>query len=388
MAALDSSHIHVQHTPPTSVPLSAQLASAASAPPQSSCPPLAPATLPRTSSLLTRPSSASVSAQSGHTAQPLQRSRSSSYSNQGSVSSVPRAVHIYSQRLSRPPSARFGSGRSNASRTQPGSATVSKDPDTLPDQEAIATALQRLADKQATRQYSASSHIRLLTQHLSNLNLASGALSRGHFALSPAVRQGGLSSGPVRAIHSDSALTNGVRALKDDDSTWEGETENAYSMITGVSPQQRYQPTTGSYQLQFAIQQLQQQKLQSRQLLDHSRARHQAILNAQPPSPAAPSSLSASSSSQWPRGPASLPWTGRPPKSTTSQGPPILAPKPPSSNREGITRKTATQRLNKLAPSEGHTNGTLPNTHHVVYEQISGNSSLSGYHRLLQGKSK
>lgn len=36
-------------------------------------------------------------------------------------------------------------------------------------------------------------------------------------------------------------------------------------------------PSAGSYQLHFALQQLQQQKLQSRQLLDQSRARHQVI---------------------------------------------------------------------------------------------------------------
>ena len=51
--------------------------------------------------------------------------------------------------------------------------------------------------------------------------------------------------------------------------------QSAYSLVTGVKPQQRYQPTQGSYQLQFAIQQLQQQKLQSRQFLDQSKYRHQ-----------------------------------------------------------------------------------------------------------------
>lgn len=52
---------------------------------------------------------------------------------------------------------------------------------------------------------------------------------------------------------------------------------NAYSRATGVAPQHKYHPTAGSYQLHFALQQLEQQKLQSRQLLDQSRARHQVI---------------------------------------------------------------------------------------------------------------
>lgn len=50
----------------------------------------------------------------------------------------------------------------------------------------------------------------------------------------------------------------------------------AESVCDGYSVSAQKQPSApGSYQLQFAIQQLQQQKLRSRQLLDQSRTRHQ-----------------------------------------------------------------------------------------------------------------
>lgn len=71
-----------------------------------------------------------------------------------------------------------------------------------------------------------------------------------------------------------------LRSLQTGGFAWEGELENnAYSKATGVVPQHKYHPTAGSYQLHFALQQLEQQKLQSRQLLDQSRARHQVIQN-------------------------------------------------------------------------------------------------------------
>lgn len=71
-----------------------------------------------------------------------------------------------------------------------------------------------------------------------------------------------------------------LRSLQTGGFAWEGEVENnAYSKATGVVPQHKYHPTAGSYQLHFALQQLEQQKLQSRQLLDQSRARHQVIEN-------------------------------------------------------------------------------------------------------------
>lgn len=69
----------------------------------------------------------------------------------------------------------------------------------------------------------------------------------------------------------------------DDGFSWEGELENSvYNKVTGNQlAYPKYQPTAGSYQLNFAVQQLQQQKIQSRQLLEQSRARHQVTEKSQ-----------------------------------------------------------------------------------------------------------
>lgn len=59
-----------------------------------------------------------------------------------------------------------------ASKSRPASAGVFKEPDSLSaqaqsNQQAIVAALKKLVEKQAARQYSTSSHISLLTQHVS-----------------------------------------------------------------------------------------------------------------------------------------------------------------------------------------------------------------------------
>lgn len=316
-------------------------------------------------------------------------------------SSMPGAIHIYSQKLSRPISAGQAIRRTASSRPRPDPNGVFKDLDSLParaqsNQQAIVSALHKLAEKQAARQYNSSSHISLLTQHLTNLNLTSRVLSRGAITLTPGVRHGhgtgAVTQRPVRAVHSDTGpihSTTGPKALRDEEGLWDGETQSAYNLVRGVSPQQRYQPIPGSYQLQFAIQQLQQQKFQSRQLLDQSRTRHQAMLAAKAMMPSYPVTA------PWPQAPtgpssSSLPviHPGRQNHSHACTGPGhILNPKPPSSAREGLVRKTATQRLNKQTSSERPANGALTsNSQHVVYEAVCGKAGLSGYSKLFQGQ--
>uniref|UniRef100_A0AAR2KTB7 Tubulin--tyrosine ligase-like protein 5 n=1 Tax=Pygocentrus nattereri TaxID=42514 RepID=A0AAR2KTB7_PYGNA len=83
--------------------------------------------------------------------------------------SNPNAVNFYNQKLSRPSSA--GQGKLFF-KPRPGSAGVFKEPDSLSaqaqsNQLAIVSALKKLVEKQAARQYSTSSHISLLTQHVS-----------------------------------------------------------------------------------------------------------------------------------------------------------------------------------------------------------------------------
>lgn len=67
------------------------------------------------------------------------------------------------------------------------------------------------------------------------------------------------------------------RSVKEDEGLWDGHGQNAYSSVSEVKPLHRHQPPPESYQLQFAIQQLQQQKLQGRLFLDQSHYRTQVF---------------------------------------------------------------------------------------------------------------
>uniref|UniRef100_A0A8C4EIS9 Tubulin--tyrosine ligase-like protein 5 n=1 Tax=Dicentrarchus labrax TaxID=13489 RepID=A0A8C4EIS9_DICLA len=196
-------------------------------------------------------SSGSSTVSTGQPTQVLRRIQSftSSTSSSGAASSIPSATHIYTQKLSRPTSA----GQVIRKNTQS-------------NQQAFITALQKLADKQVARHYASSSHINLLTQHLTNLNLTNRIRASGFLLILI------LSHPLLTSLH---FCSPSHRPLKDEEGLWDGQMQSAYSLVTGVNPQQCYQPTQGSYQLQFAIQKLQQQRLQSQQFLDQSHCRHQ-----------------------------------------------------------------------------------------------------------------
>ncbi|KAJ6661243.1 hypothetical protein lerEdw1_015380 [Lerista edwardsae] len=106
----------------------------------------------------------------------LHRCRSGSYTVSPS-SSFQSAVQIYSQRLSRPSSAKAGSRSFSPSRQHAGFSRVNKDgednssPSKRYDHNSVATELQRLAEKQAARQYSPPSHLSLLTQQVCKQHL-------------------------------------------------------------------------------------------------------------------------------------------------------------------------------------------------------------------------
>uniref|UniRef100_A0A803TIT0 Tubulin--tyrosine ligase-like protein 5 n=1 Tax=Anolis carolinensis TaxID=28377 RepID=A0A803TIT0_ANOCA len=191
-------------------------------------------------------------------------------------SSFQSAMQIYSQRLTRPSSAKAGKARSAFAR-------VTKDGEECKrfSHGVIAEELHRLAEKQATRQYCPPSHINLLTQQLTNLNLMNGAVSRVNTTSSyrPSLNPGGSFWAFQTHAHATDIrpASLAVRALETDRFAWEGDAENSlHSKLIGSQPlHPKASSSTGSYQLHFALQQLQQQKLQSRQLLDQSRARHQ-----------------------------------------------------------------------------------------------------------------
>uniref|UniRef100_A0A8C6CVB6 Tubulin--tyrosine ligase-like protein 5 n=1 Tax=Moschus moschiferus TaxID=68415 RepID=A0A8C6CVB6_MOSMO len=119
-------------------------------------------TVPDSASLSIHPGTQNVPSPAG-----LPRCRSGSYTI-GPFSSFQSAAHIYSQKLSRPSSAKAGSCRPNKQHS--GVARAQKEGEDGSsyskryNPSMVTAELQRLAEKQAARQYSPSTHISLLTQ--------------------------------------------------------------------------------------------------------------------------------------------------------------------------------------------------------------------------------
>ncbi|XP_065796243.1 tubulin polyglutamylase TTLL5 isoform X7 [Muntiacus reevesi] len=350
--------------------------------------------VPDSASLSIRPGTQNVPSPAG-----LPRCRSGSYTI-GPFSSFQSAAHIYSQKLSRPSSAKAGSCHPNKQHS--GTARAQKEgedgsPSSRRYNPSMVTAeLQRLAEKQAARQYSPSAHISLLTQQVTNLNLASSVINRSSASTPPTLRPIISPSGPTWSIQSDPQAPEsrstppGSRSLQTGGFAWEGEVENnAYSKATGVVPQHKYHPTAGSYQLHFALQQLEQQKLQSRQLLDQSRARHQAIFGSQtlPNSNlwtinngAACRIPSATASGQKP---TTLPQKVVPPASSSSS----LVPKPPPSHKQ-VLRKATSQRASKGASAEGQLNGLQSSLNSAAFVPITSSTGSLEAPQVIFARSK
>ncbi|XP_073339279.1 tubulin polyglutamylase TTLL5 [Pagrus major] len=332
------------------------------------------------------------------TGQPTQKLRrikpfTSSSSSSGAASSIPCAMHIYSQTVSRPTSAEQVIKRSSSSKLKSNSSGTFQELNSLSaqvqsNQQAFIAALPKLADKQVARHYATSSQINLLTQHLSNMILANRMLGKESFTLNPKVRHTApIPQGPVKAVHSgtDRCSSTSHRPLKNEKGLWDGQMcQSANSLVTGVNPQQHYQPTQGSYQLQFAIQKLQQQRLQSQQLLDQSHCRYQAQF---PDQTTAPHSQAPTDSSNCP--PPSFhvrPSHSHGHSHVQTCVSPVLAPKPPSDAREGQIRKNARKRLIKQMSAESSASGSVSSDQHTVYKAICGQTGLSVYHKLFQGQ--
>ncbi|XP_052595208.1 tubulin polyglutamylase TTLL5 isoform X7 [Peromyscus californicus insignis] len=259
----------------------------------------------------------------------------------------------------------------------------------------VTAELQRLAEKQAARQYSPASHINLLTQQVANLNLASGVINRSSASTPPTLRPVISPSGPTWSIQSDlhtpenHSSPPGSRSLQTGGFAWEGEVENnAYSKATGVVPQHKYHPTAGSYQLHFALQQLEQQKLQSRQLLDQSRARHQAIFGSQ----TLPNSslwtinngagCRISSATAGGQKPNTLPQKVVPPPSSST-----LVSKPQSNHKQGL-RKAASQRASKGFSAEGQLNGLQNSLSPAAFMPIASSTGSLEAPQVIFARSK
>ncbi|XP_032477958.1 tubulin polyglutamylase TTLL5 isoform X1 [Phocoena sinus] len=316
----------------------------------------------------------------------LLRCRSGSYTI-GPFSSFQSAAHIYSQKLSRPSSAK-AAGSCHPNKQHSGVAKTQKEGEDGSsysrryNPSTVTAELQRLAEKQAARQYSPSTHVSLLTQQVTNLNLASGVIN-GSSASTPHTLWPVISpSGPTWSIQSDPQAPEshsappGSRSLQTGGFAWEGEVKNsAYSKATGMIPQHRCHSTVGSYQLHFALQQLEQQKLQSRQLLDQSRARHQVIFGSQtlPNSNlwtinngAACRISNATASGQKP---TTLTQKVVPAPSSSSS----LVPKPPSNHKQ-VLRKAASQRASKASSTEGQLDGLQSSLNSAAFVPITSST--------------
>ncbi|NWZ76476.1 TTLL5 polyglutamylase, partial [Poecile atricapillus] len=302
-------------------------------------------TAPDSSSVLTNPVSTETCSLAG-----LHR-RFGSYTV-GPFSSFQRAVQIYSQRLSQPSSTKVGKCtgvHNNLLVTQRLYAEHTSSQGKCHGPSVAAAELQQLEERQAACQYSPPSHVSVLTQQLTNLDLASGAISKGNAAApqsywSPLNKRGSL--WPVQSdTHRDDKrpVSSAVRAPENHHFGLEGEME------TSVYKTTRGPLAHPSYQLQFAVQQLQQQKLQSRQLLEQNQARQQAVFAnysqsstshiSMPAGSDAHKTSSATSSIQK----ASSLHKVMPSQSTAPQ----LVPKPPTNHRQAVIRKAAAQRISK-----------------------------------------
>ncbi|XP_063554103.1 tubulin polyglutamylase TTLL5 isoform X8 [Gorilla gorilla gorilla] len=330
----------------------------------------------------------------------LPRCRSGSHTI-GPFSSFQSAAHIYSQKLSRPSSAK-AAGSCYLNKHHSGIAKTQKEGEDASlyskryNQSMVTAELQRLAEKQAARQYSPSSHINLLTQQVTNLNLATGIINRSIASTPPTFRPIISPSGPTWSTQSDPqapenhSSSPGSRSLQTRGFAWEGEVENnMYSKATGVVPQHKCHPTAGSYQLHFALQQLEQQKLQSRQLLDQSRARHQAIFGSQ----TLPNSnlwtmnngagcriSSATASGQKP---TTLPQKVVPPPSSCAS----LVPKPPPNHKQ-VLRRATSQKASKGSSAEGQLNGLQSSLNPAAFVPITSSTGSLDTPQVIFATSK
>ncbi|XP_040977952.1 tubulin polyglutamylase TTLL5 isoform X2 [Aquila chrysaetos chrysaetos] len=342
--------------------------------------PFLQSTAPDSPSVFTNPVSSEASSLAG-----LHRCHSGSYTI-GPFSSFQRAAQIYSQRLSRPSSAKVGLCHRSPSTQRVGSARMYKDAEDTSSQgkcyspSMVAAELQQLAEKQAACQYSPPSHISILTQQLTNLNLASGAISKGKGAAPQSYRSPLNKRGSLWAVQSDThiadkkSVSSAVRAPENHHFAWDKEMEN--SVYNKVTQSPLAHP---NYQLHFAVQQLQQQKLQSQQLLEQSQARHQALFASYSQSSTSHISMPAGSDAhKTSSATSSIQKAASSHKVMPSQNTPSqLVPKPPANHRQAAVRKAAAQRISKVTSTERQLNGFQNSLHSAASCEPGTNSTAS-----------
>ncbi|XP_061650701.1 tubulin polyglutamylase TTLL5 isoform X5 [Phyllopteryx taeniolatus] len=262
-------------------------------------------------------------------------------SSSGASSSITSALHIYSKKLSRPTSASQVSKMHSSSKVKSNSKGDYRELNSLSvqaqsNQQAFISALQKLADKQVARTTAASSHVNLLTQHLTRLNLASRMLSGEKQKMHPFAHSQGLNgpdhsaTDPLRNRIHHGWMTNGEAAS-------DRQNRSDFSSVMGANPERVCHPVRGNHQHQFATQQTQPQRIPPRRFLDQNRCGHQDQHSDETSTPHA---------AEVPTKSSSLP--GPPHRShIRTRDSPVLSPKPPSEAREGPIRKPATTRFVK-----------------------------------------
>ncbi|NXN98601.1 TTLL5 polyglutamylase, partial [Rhinopomastus cyanomelas] len=271
-------------------------------------------------------------------------------------SSFQRVAQIYSQKLSRPSSAKVGecSGIQNPLLVQMQEHAEDPSPQGRGCSPGVAAA-EVLPAKEASCVYPLPSPVSLVMQQLTNLNLASGAISKQN-AATPRSHQCPLQErGSSWAVPSPSDIagkrpvSSAASASEDLCVAWEGDVENSINNNVKHPTRQHH----------FVVRQLHQQKLQSQQLLEQSQALHQAHFTNSSPSSTSHTSKPAGSV---PRKTSSA--TSRIQKAASlhkvmpSQSWPFqLVPKPPASHRQAGIRKAAAQRTFRVSSAERQLNG-------------------------------
>ncbi|NXU52788.1 TTLL5 polyglutamylase, partial [Turnix velox] len=280
----------------------------------------------------------------------LHRYHSGSYTI-GQFSSFPRAAHIYSQRLTRPSSAKAGECcgiHKSVERLMYRSTEDNSSQGKCYSPSLVAAELQQL-EKQAASHCPPPSHITLLTQQLTNLNLASGAVSKGNTSASPSYwstldKRGSLWLHPDTHVADKGPVSSAVRVPESRRFAWEAEVDSSVYSKVAQNPL-----THPNCQFRFAVQQLKQQKFQSQQLLDQSQARHQTLFANYSQSSTSPASTPAGSGARKTSNATSsiqkaANWRKVVPTQST---PSLLLPKPPANHRQAAVRKTAARRISK-----------------------------------------
>ncbi|KAJ7395733.1 hypothetical protein BTVI_151245 [Pitangus sulphuratus] len=132
-----------------------------------------------------------------------------------------------------------------------------------------------------------------------------------------------------------------------------------------------------NYQLHFAVQQLQQQKLQSRQLLEQNQTRQQALFaNYSQPSTSHISMPAGSDAHKTSSAACSIQKAASLHKVMPSQStPPQLVPKPPTNHKQAVIRKAAAQRISKVTSTEKKLNGFQKSLHSSTSCELGTNST-------------